>query len=689
MGRLERVRGMDFSGGYSSFEKMEESRLGVLRRDFYKAGDEPEAWKILEGRVRDNTAVFRDETLGRILADSGEISERIFKGRSFREIQDITWPGADFHNHGRCSLRIGTDQGIFYYKPRESRLDGLYCQIADRWFGDVTSVPALILRDGYSYVSNVENQEVRRAEDIAGYYHNFGVMLALFRSLASSDLHGGNIIACGDRPVVIDMETMLTPQLDKDWIIRPPVYFVPDKYITHSFMDTCVLPTMVLGGLQFSPLYSKELTMGCLPMIGNELRTVEEYREEFIAGFKEGYGRVMKIRRSLRDLLDENNDIAFRYVLRPTAYYERMLGNLLAPESMTDPGKKEEVYKRLGRRFAGNDPRDTASLMKWERASLEEGDFPYYHTRLGSRDLYGSPEHEPLIRGCFQKTALDRAAERLDLMGDEEELFEEELIRLCFRHTDRIHSWYEVREHDTEHVSEPGSLSAEVILGEADRIVPRIKDMMVTTPEGRSMWFGGHKATDARIGSAAPGNGCGGIALFLKKYLMHDGTERELAEKMLEKCMGDIELYLKMWEREKQENDRYGDKQAKVVSGLETLMRCLKNENPDMGEAERLLFGDIPVETELPDTDIVDGGRAGLSGRLLLAYHDIGDETDLLRAGEILTVIYADKQKSGQYTTRSWPYYNSEDPSFYFGESGIGYVMLWYMELAGLTEDTI
>ena len=664
---------IDFSKAKNSFEKMEEERLGFVRRSFSDDKNIPDVLKnkkikIREIKIRENIFDFKNETLERLAADCEEISDRIFVGRSFNEIKDITWLGADFHNHGRCSLRIKTDQGIFYYKPRESGMDGLYCRIVDRWFNDVTSAPKLIIRNSYSYVSEVTADKLDPGMTVAGYYHNFGVLLALLRSLGSTDIHAGNIIACADKPVIIDMETMLTPELDIKWAAPSPKNYSPDEYIRQTFLDTCVLPSMLLGGAQMSPLYNLDIMNNCLPSDGCIVSTVEGYEDEFIAGFREGYSRVIKIKKELIGLLNENHDITFRYVLRPTAYYERILDRLLEPEALTCPEKREEIYDRLIKRFANNEETDIQKIKAWEKASLEECDFPYYRAKLDSKDLYGDMNEAPIISGCFEKSALEHAKTRLDIMSNEEECFEEALMRLCFKHTDRAYGWFESKPEQV-HDENPAPLTFEIILNEADRIVRHIEELMITTPAGRHVWFCGLNARDMGIGNAALKNGCGGIALFLKKYLAHEGAERSTAATLLKICIDEVELYRKFY-------NYNADKQLYPIDDLDALMRCLYSSAFDTAEVEHILFDDTGKKD---DTDIVSGGRAGIAGNMLLQCPD----SDLLKsAGDILSGMVADKIKTGQYITRVWPFYNSEDPSFSFGESGIGYVLLWYMELA-------
>ena len=122
--------------------------------------------------------------------------------------------GADSHLHGQCALRVGTEGGVFYYKPRDSRLDRLYREITERFCPDDTRAPLAVCGEGFGFIECMKTAPVQSREEVSQYYEHFGALTALFRFLGTSDMHYENILACGVYPAAIDMETLFTPASD-------------------------------------------------------------------------------------------------------------------------------------------------------------------------------------------------------------------------------------------------------------------------------------------------------------------------------------------------------------------------------------------------------------------------------------------------------------------------------------------
>ena len=78
------------------------------------------------GRIRENFRSFLIGFLHRLDENRAQIERGLLQGRSMGALLSLSASGADSHLHGQCALRVGTEGGVFYYKPRDSRLDRLY-----------------------------------------------------------------------------------------------------------------------------------------------------------------------------------------------------------------------------------------------------------------------------------------------------------------------------------------------------------------------------------------------------------------------------------------------------------------------------------------------------------------------------------------------------------------------------------
>src|SRR5262249_37519406 len=73
-------------------------------------------------------------------------------------------------------------------------------------------VPEVVCRDGYGWAAYVEHRYCTDEMELRTFYRGLGQWLAVMRLLGGSDLHAENLVAAGPVPVVVDCETLFTPQ---------------------------------------------------------------------------------------------------------------------------------------------------------------------------------------------------------------------------------------------------------------------------------------------------------------------------------------------------------------------------------------------------------------------------------------------------------------------------------------------
>ncbi|MBQ1791647.1 MAG: type 2 lantipeptide synthetase LanM, partial [Oscillospiraceae bacterium] len=222
-------------------------------------------------RVRANFRGFLTGFLHRLDENRRQIEQLLLQGRPMGALFSLSASGADSHLHGQCALRVGTEGGVFYYKPRDSRLDRLYREIAQRFCPGDTLAPLAVCGEGFGFIECMKTAPVQSLEEVSLYYEHFGALTALFRFLGTSDMHYENILACGVYPAAIDMETLFTPASDPYQGCEiasvdemNPVW----RDLFFSTQSTLVLPMMLQGKAQISPLLRGNAeTARCLPVL--------------------------------------------------------------------------------------------------------------------------------------------------------------------------------------------------------------------------------------------------------------------------------------------------------------------------------------------------------------------------------------------------------------------------------------
>lgn len=386
------------------------------------------------GIICRNFRSFFNLFLRRLAENSEKISQELLRGRAIGKFLSVSASGADAHLHGQTALRVACEGGVFYYKPRDSRIDRLYARIVERFCPEDTLAPKVVCGEGCGFLECMHVSPVACEEEIALYYERFGALTALFRFLGTTDMHFENILACGSCPAAIDLETLLTPVPDPFQGCTVSSFDDMNavwKDILFSAQSTLVLPMMLQGKAQISPLLRGGTeTARCLPSFQGKQIPVYGYEEDFLKGFSRMYDRLLASREDLFALVSEAKDMNARFVLRASAYYALTLREMHSPAGCASQAERERILADLEKHFEKKP--EYLPAVRWEQACLREGDIPYFSFRAGNGDLSGDPRDEVLLPAYFQLPALERCREIMKHSGQEEKRFEMAYLRLRF-----------------------------------------------------------------------------------------------------------------------------------------------------------------------------------------------------------------------------------------------------------------
>ena len=100
------------------------------------------------------------------------------------------------------------------------------------------------MRDGYGWTEFIDHTACADQNGFAPFFRRAGAWLALFHVFAATDMHQENMIACGDHPVPIDLETILQPSADEHKIQEPEgeAFNAAMDIIGNSVMTVGLLP---------------------------------------------------------------------------------------------------------------------------------------------------------------------------------------------------------------------------------------------------------------------------------------------------------------------------------------------------------------------------------------------------------------------------------------------------------------
>lgn len=627
-----------------------------------------------------------------------QIRQSLFRGADPGEVVSVTGTG-DRHLHGDSVSKIVTSGGYtLYYKPRDCRSAVLLGDLSCLLFGE-QMVPDQLIRKGYAFQKAVVHQMPETELQRAGYYQKLGWLTALFYALGSTDMHNGNILCADGTPMVIDTETLLCAKADGvggagEFSVDYGEIF-PD-YLT-SVGESMILPRFY-GYRQTSPLVPEA---GCISDV---------YEQAFIAGFREGYRKIIEYREEIKQILDHYADVPFRYVLRSTQYYAvriQLYQNTKAPE------RQENILKGLEKGLSESDLRRWAPVLAWERSCIREGDVPYFWFCADGRDLMGDVDAEALIPGFLDRSPIRYAGWRMERMCEKDLGVQTAYIRASLKHFDGWEQPGSAMKSSICRDSVNEILSVQDAVREAEETLLNLWDERIPLSDGCCLWHTPlvHGKVGCLFGLA---EGFSGIAVFAHACAVSPliaGEASNIAGKLSAACFRTLstfgEYLLRTYPVPAEErlisrrfNGDYGFEDG--LSGFLWAINQCRKENP--GEADRILngfrnwntdpeggydqtalqylAGKLPNDGASCETDCLENGEAGKAAGYLA---DAGEGTEADRmitdAGIIVNHIVQRKRKAGNYCVYRKGRHSYFLPAFLRGNTGIAYVLLCYAEI--------
>jgi type 2 lantibiotic biosynthesis protein LanM len=403
------------------------------------------------------------EFLSRLTVDRPEI-ERIFNlNPPLGQVIAIQTNLSDRHNNGRSIMSITFSSGFkLLYKTKNLGIENAYFSFL-LWLNQHEAllpfkVIKVIERSTYGWVEFVENLPCTNKEEVQNYYHRSGMLLCLAYVLAGTDLHAGNIIACGEHPVLIDLETLLHPHFpeDKHSIVAENAITVAQKILFDSVLSTGLLPRWYrswlndnsydytgLGGGYHNetpirlPIWSNINTdtmflefkylntpiTANVPFLEDKTIHLRDYHEEIIEGFQKMYYFVMEKRGEIKAKngpLANFNKKKVRFIFRATRVYDLVLKKALKPEFLRDGAERSIQLDILDRRLKviSSETSKNMLLFDAEQQALEQMDIPHFTACSSSCSLLIDEQQK--IDNYFPETSLNIVIARLNQLNAED-----------------------------------------------------------------------------------------------------------------------------------------------------------------------------------------------------------------------------------------------------------------------------
>lgn len=392
---------MDYLAGATAQEQFQYFLL-VLQKE---KNDLFKKYAVLENTLHllfKHFKIFTQTILERIRHDYQAITTQWLTEGNFH-LANISFSGDPHENNNQvATLTWQADNNRttkIFYKPRSCDNDAIWMQV----LAFVTKKSTLsfksfkmIKRKEYAWVEYVTQLPCPKNK-LADFYQRMGGLLALIYLLGGNDIHAENLIANGEHPIIIDLETLFQPIIGSPKLDGPPStplyvlsqFMLPCRTCNiekQKSMDVSVLrnlggQTSVINSLLISGIGEKKIKISSNQHVFAAQKNMPsginplDYQHDFTQGFTTVYRFVLNNRAEILGLLNKTNSTKARVIQRSTYDYAMILSALNHPDLLSSPQKKHdfiiERLKKLAHPFE-------AMLMDSEVTALSQGCIPTF-----------------------------------------------------------------------------------------------------------------------------------------------------------------------------------------------------------------------------------------------------------------------------------------------------------------------
>jgi type 2 lantibiotic biosynthesis protein LanM len=395
------------------------------------------------------------EFLTRLCADWETLRRCFCPDHEPGELVELIAGAGDTHRGGRSVMIAEFASGFrVVYKPKSMAID-LHFQELLAWFNGRGCQPPLYTLKvldcrEYGWVEFITRQGCRTKDEVARFYQRHGAYLALLYALNANDFHFENVIASGEHPVLIDLETLLQPRFDS--FDETYAEVAATKVMVDSVLQVGLLPARIWSSEEFAGIdisglggASGQLSPDRLPQLmdvgtdamhyvrqqitlsGDSHRPTlndaeihaADYLDDVIAGFEQMYRLLVDAQ---ADLLAEEGPLNWfaqdeiRILLRQTRTYDQLLFESFHPDMLRDALERDQFLDRL---WVGVPARAyLARVIKAEQADLQAADIPLFTTHPSTLDLFGARGER--IAGVLFESGMATVRRRLQQLSEQD-----------------------------------------------------------------------------------------------------------------------------------------------------------------------------------------------------------------------------------------------------------------------------
>lgn len=350
--------------------------------------------------------------------DQLSIQENLLNSKKNDKIIGLLGDFSDLHNNGRQVLKVVLESGEeIFFKPHSMYNELIFNEL-QQWIGEKTGIDyysyPILTYSNHSWCACVAYKTCDTIQQLKKYYTRLGQQLFLAYLLGTKDLHCENIIASGEYPVLIDLETLVNIQFNHSRVTaNEEVYF----QLSQSVLYTGLLPfyswnqegkgidnsSIGGGGGQIYPFkipyiahpgtsdmrveYKYPTTKKCenLATVKGKYYDSSFFKDELIHGFMMAYKISMFQKEKLMKWLKfKLCKVESRFLLADTQRYDMLITSSYHPSLLKDEIERVLYLYTIKKKRTKKEN----IIIESEVDSMISGDIPYFYYKLNEKALY-------------------------------------------------------------------------------------------------------------------------------------------------------------------------------------------------------------------------------------------------------------------------------------------------------------
>lgn len=441
----------------------------------------------------------------------------------------------------------------------------------------------VLCKNSYGWVGFVEADECNSLGQVRDYYKRIGMLIGIVYLLKGNDCHYENLIASGEYPVIIDLESIMhhngVNMIDES--VESAIYQAYEQFGTSVFR-TGLLPSWHVGkddftfdisgmgaeGKQKTPYqrmrwvevntdrmdirYGKVVSQENvnIPKLNGKRHLPFDYEDEILKGFTTLYRHILEHKDKIPLLAFANKDV--RFIFRNTKVYGLINKKLLNPKYMRFGIDRSIQMEMLCRAFLHKEGKTNFwSILKSEIMQMEDFDIPIFTANSSGIDL--TTGDDPVLEKFMEEAVYDQVLDRVGQFDKEDLEKQLKFIKasLFFRNLNEAHKG----SNEAKMVIDKEKLqpaTPKQLTDTADAIAQKIINEAIRSDDGTATWITvgiipGSEKLQMRPMSINLYDGLSGIALFFGALYKTTGnkTFHEFALASLKSIQKSIEVMKK------------------------------------------------------------------------------------------------------------------------------------------------